>query len=108
VEISLPKTEKIAQSAAMPEEISHPTKRKQKAPKPPMKKAAAEKKPKPPTKHTLKEKLDLERDEQAQKTERLRKLRQAKEAAEGRKRLPNNAMPGQEVTKRRVLFDGRS
>ena len=94
VEISLPKTEKIAQSAAMPEEISHPTKRKQKAPKPPVKKAAVEKKPKPPTKHTLKEKLELEREEQAQKTERLRKLRQAKEAAEGRKRSPNNGHRG--------------
>jgi len=30
----------IAQSAAMPEEVSHPTKRKHKATKPPMKKAA--------------------------------------------------------------------
>ena len=72
------------------EEVSHPTKRKHKAPKPPMKKAAAEKKPKAPTKHTLKEKLELEREEQAEKTERLRKLRQAQEAAEGRKRSPNN------------------
>ena len=94
VEISLPKTENqlaaIAQSAAMLEEVSHPTKRKHKAPKPPMKKAAAKKKPRPPTKHTLKEKLELEREEQAQKTERLRKLRQAKEAAEGRKGSPNN------------------
>ena len=94
VEISLPKTENqlaaIAQSAAMPEEVSHPTKGKHKAPKPPMKKAAAEKKPRPPTKHTLKEKLELEREEQAQKTERLRKLRQAKEVAERRKGSPNN------------------
>jgi hypothetical protein len=98
VEISLPKTENqlaaIPQSAAMPEEVSHRTKRKHKAPKPPMKKAAVEKKPKPPTKHTLKEKLELEREEQAQKTERLRKLRQAKEAAEGRKRSPNNGHGG--------------
>src|SRR5689334_10665720 len=48
-EISLPKTENqlaaIAQSAAMPEEISHTSKRKRKAPRPPMKKAATEKKP---------------------------------------------------------------
>jgi hypothetical protein len=98
VEISLPKTEKqlaaIRQSAAMPEKVSHRTKPKHKAPKPPMKKAAAEKKPKPPAKHTLKEKLELEREEQAQKTERLRKLRQAKEAAEGRKRSPNNGHGG--------------
>src|SRR5689334_23392047 len=97
VEISLPKTENQlaanAQSAAMPEEVSHPTKRKHKAPKPPMKKAAAEKRPKPPTKHTLKEKLEREREEQAQKTERLRKLRQ-KEAAEGRKKSPNNGHAG--------------
>ena len=98
VEISLPKTENqlaaIPQSATMPEEVSHPTKRKHKAPKPPKKEAAAEKKPKPPTKHTLKEKLELEREEQSQKTERLRKLRQAKEAAEGRKRSPNNGHRG--------------
>jgi len=98
VEISLPKTENQlaanAQLAAMPEAVSHPAKRKHKAPKPPMKKAATEKKPKPPTKHTLKEKLELEREEQAQKTERLRKLRQAKEAAEGRKRSTNNGHRG--------------
>jgi hypothetical protein len=98
VEISLPKTENqlaaIAESVAMPEEVAHPTKRKHKAPKPPMKKAAAEKKLRPPTKHTLKEKLELEREEQAQKTGRLRKLRQAKEAAEGRKRSPNNGHRG--------------
>jgi hypothetical protein len=98
VEISLPKTENqlaaIAQSAAMPEEVSRRTKRKREAPKPPMKKVAAEKKPKAPTKHTLKEKLELEREEQAEKTERLRKLRQAKEAAEGRKRSPNNGHRG--------------
>lgn len=94
VEISLPKTENqlaaIPQSVTVPEEVSHPTKRKHRAPKPPKKEAAAEKKPKPPVKHTLKEKLELEREEQAQKTERLRKLRQAKEAAEGRKGPPNN------------------
>ncbi len=70
VEISLPKTENqlaaIPQSAAMPEEVDR-TKRKDKAPKPPMKKTAAEKKLKPPAKHTLKEKLELEREEQAQK-----------------------------------------
>jgi predicted ATP-dependent protease len=98
VEISLPKTENQlaanAQSAAMAEEVSHPTKRKRKAAKPPMKRAATEKKPKPPTKHTLKEKLEREREEQAQKTERLRKLRQAKEAAEGRKKSPNNGHAG--------------
>jgi hypothetical protein len=97
VEISLPKTENqlaaISQSAAMPEESSFHAKRTHKARKPPMKKAAA-KKPKPPTKHTLKEKLELEREEQAQKTERLRKLRQAKEAGEGRKRSPNNGHAG--------------
>jgi hypothetical protein len=98
VEISLPKTENqlaaIAQSAAMPEEVSHPTKRKHRAPKSPIKKAATEKKPKPPTKHTLQEKLELEREEQAHKTERLRKLRHAKEAAEGRKKSPNNGHGG--------------
>ena len=95
---SLPKTEnqlaEIPQSAAMPEEVARRTKRKHKPPKPPMKRAATEKKAKPPTKHTLKEKLELEREEQAQKMERLRKLRQAKEAAEGRKRSPNNGHGG--------------
>ena len=46
-------------------------------------------------KHTLKEKLELEREEQAQKTERLRKLRQAgpyETALHGR-RLPTNLPP---------------
>jgi hypothetical protein len=98
VEISLPKTENqlpaIAQSAAIPEKVSQPANRKHKAPKSPIKKAATEKKPKPPTKHTLKEKLELEREEQAHKTERLRKLRQAKEAAEGHKKSPNNGHGG--------------
>ena len=105
VEISLPKTENqlaaIPQSAAMPEEVSHRTKRKDKAPKPPMKKTAAEKKLKPPAKHTLKEKLELEREEQAQKTERLRKLRQAKEALRGGKDHLTTATAGRGVTKRR-------
>ena len=50
-----------------------------KAPKP--KKVAVEKGPTPPTKRTLKEELELEREERAQKTERLRKLRQMKDAA---------------------------
>ena len=94
VGMALPTTENqlqaIPQSAAVPEEVPHRTKRRHKAPKAPVKKVSAEKKPKPPTKHTLKEKLELEREEQAQKTVRLRKLRQAKEAAEGRKRSPHN------------------
>ena len=66
-----------------------------------MKKVAAEKKPKAPTRHTMKEKLELEREEQAQKTERLRKLRQAKEAAEGRKDHLTTVTAGRGVTKRR-------
>ena len=107
MEISLPKTENqlaaIPQSAAMPDEVSHPTKRKHKAPKPPMKKAAAEeKKPKPPAKHTLKEKLELEREEQAAKRRSgLRKLRQAKKQPRGGKDHLTTATAGRGVTKRR-------
>src|SRR4029077_15122682 len=51
VEISLPNSENqlaaIHQPAALRKEVSHPTRRKQKALQPPMKNAAAEKKPKP-------------------------------------------------------------
>ena len=98
VQVSLPKTENqlaaIAQQlAAVPEEVSRRTKRKQ-TPKPRTKKVAVEKKSKPPTKRTLKEELELEREERAQKTERLRKLRQAKDAADRRKRSPSNGHGG--------------
>jgi len=61
-------------------EVSRHTKRKTPTPVP--KKVALEKRPKRPTKPTLTEKLRLEQEERAQKTERLRKLRLAKEAAE--------------------------
>ena len=97
VKISLPKTENqvaTAELATVAEDVSRRTKRKQRAPKPPMKKVVEEKKPKAPIKHTLKEKLELEREERTQKTERLRKLRQEKEAASGRKRPISNGHSG--------------
>src|SRR5215813_6987810 len=50
--------------------------------------ATVEKKPKAPTKRRLKQEQELEREEQAQKTERLRKLRLAKEAADREKYQP--------------------
>jgi len=77
------------------EEAPQPTKREQaatkkkpKAPiksaqrrKPSIQEATMEKKPKAPIKRSLKDEQELEREERAQKTERLRKLRLAKEAA---------------------------
>ena len=47
--------------------------------------ATMEKKPKAPTKRSLKDEQELEREDRAQKTERLRKLRLAKEAADREK-----------------------
>src|SRR5262245_20129618 len=58
-----------------------PIKRAQ-PPKPMTQEATMEKKPKAPTKRSVKDEQDLEREERAQKTERLRKLRLAKEAAD--------------------------
>ena len=97
VEISLPKTETqiaaIAQRlAGVAEEVPRPSKRKQ-TPKPKPKKVAVEKRPTPPPKRTLKEELELEREERAQKTERLRKLRQIKDAA-NQKVPPSNGHGG--------------
>jgi hypothetical protein len=48
------------------------------------------KKPKAPTKHSLKDEQELEREERDQKTERLRKLRLAKEAADREKNPSSN------------------
>ena len=104
VQVSLPKTENqlaaiTQQFAAVPKEVSRRAKRKQ-TPRPLTKKMAVEKKSKPPTKRTLKEELELEREERAQKTERLRKLRQTKELADGRKRPLGNGHDGaRRVTK---------
>jgi hypothetical protein len=64
------------QSKATSKEALQPTKREQKA---------TEKKPKAPIKRSLKDEQELEREERIQKTERLRKLRLTKEAADREK-----------------------
>src|SRR6185437_11115868 len=63
------------------EEALQPTKREQKA---------TEKKPEAPIKRSFTEEQELEREERIQKTERLRKLRLAKEAADREKNPSNN------------------
>jgi hypothetical protein len=87
------------QSKATSKEVLQPTKREQKAtekkPKAPIKRAqrpkpltqegTTEKKPKAPIKRSLKDEQELEREERIQKTERLRKLRLTKEAADREK-----------------------
>jgi hypothetical protein len=91
-------------SKAASEEAPQPTKREQEAtekkPKAPIKRvqrpktltqeATMEKKPKAPTKRSLKDEQDLQREDRAQKTERLRKLRLAKEAADREKNPSSN------------------
>src|SRR5215831_5412249 len=64
-----------------------PTKRA-KSPKPLVQEATVEKTPKAPTKRSLKQKQELEQEERTQKTERLRKLRLAKEAGNRKKDQP--------------------
>jgi len=59
-----------------------------KSPKPLVQEATVEKTPKAPTKHSLKQEQELEQKERAQKTERLRKLRLAKEAGDRKKDQP--------------------
>jgi organic radical activating enzyme len=92
------------QSKAVSEEAPQPTKREEKAtekkPKAPMKRAqrpkpltqeaTMEKKPKAPIKRSLKDEQELEREELTQKTERLRELRRAKEAADREKNPSSN------------------
>ena len=92
------------QSKATSKEALQPTKREQKAtekkPKPPIKRAqrpkpitqegTTEKKPKAPIKRSLKDEQELEREERIQKTERLRKLRLTKEAADREKNPSSN------------------
>src|SRR4029078_12312797 len=102
-----PKKKDVAareQSKAASEEAPHPTKREQetteKKPKAPVKRAqrpkpltqeaTMEKKPKAPIKRSLKDEKELEREERAQKTERLRQLRLAKEAADREKNPSSN------------------
>ena len=86
------------------EEAPQPTKHEQQAtekkPKAPIKRAqrsktltqeaTMEKKPNAPTKRSLKDEQELEREDRAQKTERLRKLRLAKEAADREKNPSSN------------------
>jgi hypothetical protein len=92
------------QSKPASEEALQPTKREQKAtekkpeapikrvqrPKPLTQEAMMEKKPKAPMKRSFTEEQELEREERIQKTERLRKLRLAKEAADREKNPSNN------------------
>ena len=92
------------QSKAAAEEAPQPTKRGQKAavkkpkapikraqqPKPLTQEAKMEKKPTAPTKRSLKDEQELEREELARKTERLRKLRLAKEGANREKNSSSN------------------
>jgi hypothetical protein len=80
----LPRPIKRNQQATMEKKPKAPTKRAQ-SPKPLAQAATMEKQPKAPTKRSLKQEQELEREERAQKTERLRKLRLAKEAADREK-----------------------
>src|SRR5262245_56487274 len=59
-----------------------------KSPKPLVQEATVEKTPKAQTKRSLKQEQELEQEELAEKTERLRKLRLAKEAADRKKDQP--------------------
>jgi hypothetical protein len=90
-------------SKAASEAAPQPTKREQEAtekkPKAPIKRAqrpktltqeATMEKPKAPTKRSLKDEQELQREDRAQKTERLRKLRVAKEAADREKNPSSN------------------
>ena len=98
-----PKKKDVApreQSKAASGEAPRPTKHEQEAtekkPKAPTQRAQRpktltqevmmEKKPKAPTKRSLKDEQELEREERAQKTERLRNLRLAEEAADREKK----------------------
>ena len=79
-ELSRPMT----RTQAPKEELSRPMRRTQTPTSLPQKEAL-EKKPRAPIKRSLKEEQELELEERAQKTERLRKLRLAKEAADRQK-----------------------
>ena len=90
------------QSKATSKEALQPTNREQKAtekkpeapikraqrPKPLTQEGTTEKKPEAPIKRSLKDEQELEREERIQKTERLRKLRLAKEAGDRKKDQP--------------------
>jgi len=101
-----PKKKEVAareRAKVVSEEAPQPTKREQEAPekKPraPIKRArqpkpltqeATMEKPKAPTKRSLKDEQELEREERAQKTERVRNLRLAEEAADREKNPSRN------------------
>jgi hypothetical protein len=92
------------QSKATSKEALQPTKREQNAtkkkpeapikraqrPKPLTQEGTTEKKPEAPIKRSLKDEQELEREERIQKTERLRKLRLTKEAADREKNPSSN------------------
>ena len=100
-------------SKAASEEAPQPTKREQEAtekkpkaatkraqrPKILTQEAPMEKKPKAATKRSLKDEQELEREDRAQKTDRLRKLRLAKEAADREKNPSSN---GREEAQRAI------
>jgi hypothetical protein len=88
-----------AASEAAPQPIKREQEATEKKPKAPIKRAqrpktltqeATMEKPKAPTKRSLKDEQELEREDRAQKTERLRKLRLAKEAADREKNPSSN------------------
>jgi hypothetical protein len=82
-----PKT--LTQEATMEKKPKAPIKRAQR-PKTLTHEASMEKKPKAPTKRSLKDEQELQPEDRAQKTERLRKLRLAKEAADREKNPSSN------------------
>jgi hypothetical protein len=75
------------QEATVEKKPKAPTKRARPR-KPLAQGATVEKMPKAPTKRSAKQEQELEREERAQKTERLRKLRLAKEADDRKKDEP--------------------
>ena len=99
-----PEKKMLPQDSTQKQSAPQPTKREQEAtekkPKAPIRRvqrpktltqeATMEKKPKAPTKRSLKDEQELEREDRAQKTERLRKLRLAKEAADREKNPSSN------------------
>ena len=80
---------KAASEEAPEKKPKAPIKRAQR-PKPLTQEATMEKKPKAPIKRSLKDEQELEREELGQKTERLRELRLAKEAADREKNPSSN------------------
>ena len=95
-----PREQTKAASGEAPRPTKHEQEATEKKPKAPTKRAqrpktltqvvTVEKKPKAPTKRSLKDEQELEREERAQKTERLRNLRLAEEAADREKNRSSN------------------